>query len=74
MLPTEELIKNKYESQQYTVVNKGSPDFLIFKRENNQIKDIGFIEVKKNITNRLSREQRIWKEVINTLKKLKIID
>jgi hypothetical protein len=65
---TENIIKTQYEQQGYTVLHTGAPDFLIFKRnKNNKMMDIGFIEVKKNHCNKMSKEQLLWKEAIRNL-------
>lgn len=62
----EEIIRQKYESQGYTVLRNGAPDFVIFKNENGQITDIKFIEVKFN-GDRLRYEQQVYKKILETL-------
>ena len=68
MNQNENKIKKLYEQLGFEVIPRGAPDFLIFRRDGNGVmRDIEFIEVKRDIHDRLKPDQELWKEALETL-------
>lgn len=64
----EERIKKLYEQVGLTVINKGAPDFLIFQRDQHgHMENIKFVEVKRDVSDKLKPEQELWREALETL-------
>jgi len=61
----ERAIKLYYVTNGFTVINKGAPDFLCYRKNENSntLHDIIFVEVKQ-FGGRLTKEQELWKEAL----------
>ena len=65
---SEEKVRKIYETLGFTVVHRGAPDFLIFKRDNHgHMVNIEFVEVKPNVVTPLTDEQKLWMEALDEL-------
>lgn len=62
----EKQIIDKYEAQGWKTIRGGAPDFLFLKVENEDIKDILFVEVKDTKCNP-TYEQSIYLRVLRML-------
>jgi len=64
----ENAIKLYYKINGFKVINKGSPDFLCYRQNENSntMHDITFVEVKQ-FGGRLTKEQELWKEALTQL-------
>jgi len=77
MNKAENTIKEKYKKMGYNFLhNRGFPDFIFYKVNNNKPDEVVFVEVKSE-TDRLRHEQKIFREIakkLNLTYKLEIVN
>ncbi len=63
---TEGKVKKRYLKEGFKSLRCGYPDFIFYKDINGKISDVEFVEVK-TYSNKLSKEQKICKRILESL-------